>query len=150
VSAPDKTDATAPSEPVPPFDPRELEFKYVRAPGPGGQHLHKTASAVQLRFDVKRSASLSAPVRARLLQLAGRRVSAQGVLLIEAHRFRSQERNRADAIARLCALIARASVAPKARKPTRPPRAAGERRLTAKREHAARKQMRRAPRGNGD
>lgn len=111
---------------------QELEERFVRASGPGGQHVNKVATAVQLRFDVAGSGSLPDAVKQRLMRLAGRRLSADGVLVIEANRFRSQDRNREDARARLAALIDKAATAPKPRKPTKPTAAAKRRRLEAK------------------
>jgi ribosome-associated protein len=122
----------------------ELEFKFVRASGPGGQNVNKVASAVQLRFDVAGSPSLEAPVRQRLARLAGRRLTLEGVLVIDARRFRSQERNRQDAIERLAALIRRAAEPPRPRLKTRPSRAKVERRLEAKHRRAQIKRGRRS------
>jgi ribosome-associated protein len=123
----------------------ELVVRYVRAPGPGGQNVNKVATAVELRFDVAHSPSLPDGVRERLGQLAGRRLNAQGVLVIQAHRFRTQERNREDAVARLSALVERASEAPRPRRPTRPTRASRERRLAGKRHQSETKRTRRVP-----
>jgi ribosome-associated protein len=114
------------------LDERELEESFIRASGPGGQNVNKVASAVQLRFDVRRSPSLPQPVRERLERLGGSRITQDGVLVITAQRFRSQERNRQDARDRLAALIHRAAMPPVPRRPTRPSRAARERRLAAK------------------
>ena len=125
----------------------ELNETFVRAPGPGGQNVNKLATAVQLRFDVARSPSLPEDVRARLLRLAGRRVTGEGVLVIEAHRFRTQNRNREDARARLFELIRAASVAPKVRRNTRPTAASRERRLQEKR---ARGEVKRGRRSRDD
>jgi ribosome-associated protein len=114
------------------LDEREIEESFIRASGPGGQNVNKVASAVQLRFDVRNSPSLPQPLRARLERLGGSRVTQEGVLVITAQRFRSQERNRQDALDRLVALICRAATPPKQRRPTRPSRAARERRLADK------------------
>jgi ribosome-associated protein len=114
------------------LDENELEFRFLRAAGPGGQNVNKVASAVQLRFDISRSRSLSREVRTRLLASADRRISADGVLVITAQRFRAQARNRADAIERLIALVRSASRPVKARFATRPTRASRERRLEHK------------------
>jgi len=99
----------------------ELEEEFVRSPGPGGQNVNKVATAVQLRFDVQRSPSLPEEVRQRLVALAGRRITAEGVLLLTARRFRTQERNRQDARERLVALIRQAAEPPRVRRPTRVP-----------------------------
>ena len=110
----------------------ELEFRFFRSGGPGGQNVNKVSTAVQMRFDARNSPSLSEPVRARLMKLAGSRLTLDGVILISAVRFRTQERNRADAIARLQDMVDQASVAPTSRVPTRPTRASKERRLDGK------------------
>src|SRR5579862_7884186 len=114
------------------LDDAEIGESFIRASGPGGQNVNKVASAVQLRFDVRRSPSLPQAVRERLERLAGTRVSQEGVLVITAQRFRSQERNRADAQERLVALILRAATPPRPRRPTRPSAAARRRRLADK------------------
>ena len=114
------------------LDEREIEENFIRASGPGGQNVNKVASAVQLRFDARCSPSLPGPVRQRLERLAGNRLTQDGVLIITAQRFRSQERNRQDALDRLVALIRRAAAPPRPRRPTRPSAAARERRLTEK------------------
>ena len=114
------------------LDERDVEESFIRASGPGGQNVNKVASAVQLRFDLRHSRALPGAVRARLERLAGRRVSQEGVLVITAQRFRSQERNRQDALDRLVALIRRAAEPPRPRRPTRPSAAARERRLADK------------------
>ncbi|MBV9635504.1 MAG: aminoacyl-tRNA hydrolase, partial [Methylobacteriaceae bacterium] len=115
---------------------------FVRASGPGGQNVNKVASAVQIRFDVRRSPSLPEDVRARLERLAGRRLTRDGVIVIDAQRFRTQERNRADALDRLVELVRRAAAAPMPRRPTRPTKASQERRLEGKSRRAAIKRRR--------
>jgi ribosome-associated protein len=121
----------------------EIELDFVRAAGPGGQHVNKTASAVQLRFDARSSPSLPDDVRARLIRLAGNRVTEDGTLIITARRFRSQERNRQDAVDRLVELIRKAAEEPKLRRKTKPARAAKRRRLNAKRRRSQTKRLRR-------
>lgn len=120
----------------------EIEERFVRASGPGGQKVQKVSTAVELRFDAARSPSLPDAVRARLLRLAGRRATREGVIVIDAQRFRTQERNRADALERLVALVRQATVVPKPRRATKPTRAARERRLEGKRRRADTKRLR--------
>ena len=115
------------------LDEAELDEVFVRAPGPGGQNVNKVATAVQLRFPLERTTTLPDDVRRRLRGLAGRRVSSDGWLIIEANRFRSQARNREDARDRLIELIRKAAHPPKPRKPTRPSAGSKERRLNDKR-----------------
>lgn len=114
------------------IDEEEISETFVRASGPGGQNVNKVSSAVQLRFDIRNSPNLSADVKTRLARLGGSRVTREGVLVLFADRFRSQERNREDARARLIDLIREAAVRPKIRRPTRPTLASKERRLTGK------------------
>lgn len=119
----------------------ELQFEYVRASGPGGQKVNKVATAAQLRFDVWTS-SLPENVKARLLAIAGKRVNAEGVLLIEAKRFRTQEQNREDAIKRFIELVHKASIKPKKRKKTQPTQASKERRMQEKKQRGKIKKSR--------
>jgi ribosome-associated protein len=118
------------------IDERELEERFIRASGPGGQNVNKLSTAVQLRFDVRRSPSLPAGVRARLERLAGQRLTRDGVLVITAQRHRTQERNRQDALDRLIELIRRAAVPPVPRRPTRPTAGSRERRLQSKKQRS--------------
>jgi len=127
------------------LDENEIEYSFVRASGPGGQHVNKAATAVQLRFDAANSPSLADDVRQRLIRLAGRQVTEEGVLIIDARRYRSQERNRRDATDRLLQLIRSAASRPKARRRTKPTRAARERRLQEKRRRSEAKRTRRSP-----
>ena len=120
----------------------ELDFRYVRASGPGGQNVNKVSTAVELRFDAGASPSLAGDVKARLLKLAGRRAGADGVILIDARRFRTQESNRRDAVTRLEELVRAASIRPKKRIATRPTRGSKERRIAGKRARSGIKQGR--------
>jgi ribosome-associated protein len=124
------------------LDERELEERFVRASGPGGQNVNKVSTAVELRFDVERSASLPEGVRVRLRRLAGRRLSDEGILVIRADRFRTQERNREDARERLAELIRQATIVPKRRVPTKPSRASKERRRDDKKKRGRVKRLR--------
>jgi len=127
------------------IDESELEERFIRSPGPGGQNVNKVASAVQLRFDVAGSPSLPERVKQRLRSLSGQRMTDDGVLIIEARRHRSQHKNREDALDRLVALIRKAASPPKKRKTTKPTRAARERRLQQKRRRSEKKRRRRKP-----
>jgi ribosome-associated protein len=127
------------------IDEREIEESFVRASGPGGQNVNKLATAVQLRFDVRQSPSLPEGVRERLQKLAGRRLTQDGVLLINAQRYRTQERNRQDALDRLTALIERAAQPPTPRRATRPSLAARRRRLESKKLRGMTKRLRSGP-----
>jgi ribosome-associated protein len=121
----------------------EIEERFIHSPGPGGQHVNKAATAVQLRFDLANSPSLSEPVRERLRRQAGKRVTKDGVLILEAHNHRSRERNRQEARQRLLRLIRRATRTSKPRRATRPTQASIERRLQKKRQRGEKKRSRR-------
>jgi ribosome-associated protein len=124
------------------LDESELDESFIRSSGPGGQNVNKLATAVQLRFDVRGSPSLTDEVRARLERLAGRRLTREGVLVITAQSHRTQERNRADALDRLLELIRAAAIRPVPRRPTRPTGASKRRRLDSKKHRGGVKAMR--------
>jgi len=126
------------------LDEGEIAELFIRASGPGGQNVNKVASAVQLRFDARRSSSLPADVRSRLERLAGSRLTRDGVIVITAQRHRAQARNREDALARLLDLIRRAAHPPPKRRVTKPPAAARERRIESKKRRAGIKRLRQA------
>ncbi len=120
----------------------ELKLDFIRSSGPGGQNVNKVATAVQLRFDALRSASLPEDTRRRLVRIAGKRVSKEGIFLIDARRFRTQERNRQDAVERLIQWIRRAAEKPKNRIKTRPTLSSRQRRLEGKRQRSDTKRLR--------
>lgn len=124
------------------FNERELQFDYVRASGPGGQNVNKVATAVQLRFDVVNSPSLASDAKGRLIRLAGKRVNADGILVLESRRFRTQEANREDAVQKFMELLRRSLLPPKPRRKTKPTAASREKRLQEKKRKAEVKQKR--------
>jgi len=128
------------------IDERELQFDFVRASGPGGQNVNKVATAVQLRFNVRGSA-LPEDAKVRLIRIAGKRVTGEGALLIEAKRFRTQEQNREDAIQRLTELVKKSFEKPKVRTKTKPTKVSKEKRLKSKKKRGETKKIRRGSQG---
>ncbi len=125
------------------IDEKEISFDFVRSSGPGGQNVNKVATAVQLRFDVNGSTGIPIDVKLRLKQLAGKRLTEEGILIIQASRFRRQEQNRQDAIERLIRLVQAALLKPKPRVRTRPTKASRERMLSSKKQRGRLKKLRR-------
>jgi len=132
------------------LDEREIQFKFIRSPGPGGQHVNKAATAVQLRFDLTHSTSLPDNVRRRLKKLAQNRINSKGVLIITANRFRSQELNRKDALDRLIRLIVKSTLKTKPRRKTKPTGGSIKKRIEAKKRRGKLKHTRQAVIRSGD
>lgn len=127
------------------FDESEVEYQFIRSPGPGGQNVNKVATGVLLRFNVKVSASLSEDIKTRLVKIAGTKLSTDGELVIKATRCRTQNRNKQDALKRLCHLLKIAATPPKKRRATKPTKTSIEKRLDSKKKLGKIKSMRRKP-----
>lgn len=127
------------------FDEGEISYKSIRSPGPGGQNVNKVATAILLRLDVAASPTLPDIVKMRLVKIAGTKLSTDGVLLIKATSYRTQERNKQDALARLCELLTRAATIPKKRRKTKPTRSSNEKRISKKKLHGKAKSLRKKP-----
>ena len=132
------------------LDESEIHFKFIRSPGPGGQHVNKAATAVQLRFDVAHSSSLPEQVRQRLIELAKNRINTKGVLIITANRFRSQDLNRKDALDRLTHLIVRSTWKTKPRRKTKPTSGSIKKRIEAKKRRSKLKNTRQPVTSGGE
>ena len=128
----------------------EVQLDFIRASGPGGQNVNKVSSAVQLRFNVAETTAFNDPIRERLIKIAGKRMTTEGILIIKAQRYRSQEQNRQDAVDRLVKMIQKAIEAPRHRRVTRPTAASKKRRLATKRRRGDLKRRRKVVRQTGD